>query len=136
MRVAVRFLVGSVAALLVALLLNAQGVWAGGSDGGPDEHQDDGPSYFGFVKDTGGKAISDAKVTAEIKGRGTVVTRSDKTGTYKLPGFGKEVPPNNVTIGCSKEGYKQVRTFKRPQASKAPVLAIQIECTMERVGAK
>jgi hypothetical protein len=136
MNVAVGFLAGKVAALFIAMLLIAQGVWAGGSDGGPDEHQDDGPSYFGFVKDAGGKPISDAKVTAEIKGRGTVVTRSDKTGTYKLPGFGKEVPPSNVIIGCSKEGYKQVRTFKRPQAAKAPIVAIQIECTMERVGAK
>ena len=123
-------------AVLCVMLLIARASWAGGSDGGPDEHQDEGPSYFGFVKDMGGKPISDAKVTAEIKGRGTVVTRSDKTGTYKLPGFGKEVPPNNVTIGCSKEGYKQVRTFKRPQAAKTPIVAIQIECTMERVGAK
>ena len=111
-------------------------VWSGGSSDEPDVHHDDGPSYFGFVKDSKGKIVPDAKVTAEIKGRGSVVTRSDKLGTYKLPGFGKEVSPNNVTISCSKEGYRQIRTFRRTQASKAPIVAIQVECTMERLGAK
>jgi hypothetical protein len=111
-------------------------LWAGGSDEGPDEHQDDGIRYFGFVKDSGGKIIPDAKVTAEIKGLGSVVTRSDKLGTYKFPGFGKQISPNNVTISCSKEGYRQIRTFNRTPPGKAPVVAIQVECTMQRLGAK
>ncbi|HTN69513.1 MAG TPA: carboxypeptidase-like regulatory domain-containing protein [Methylomirabilota bacterium] len=111
-------------------------VWPGGSSDEPDVHQDEGPSYFGFVKDTSGKIIPDAKVTAEIKGRGAVVTRSDKLGTYKLPGFGKEVPPANVTISCTKDGYKQTRTLRRTTASKNPVAAIETECTMQRIGAK
>ncbi|SRR5713226_1648458 len=110
--------------------------WSGGSSDEPDVHQDEGPSYFGFVKDTSGKIIPDAKVTAEIKGRGAVVTRSDKLGTYKLPGFGKEVPPNNVTISCSKDGYKQTRTLRRTSPGKNPVAAIETECTMQRIGAK
>lgn len=119
------------------MLTNSTPVWPGGSgDEGPDDHQDNGPSYFGFVKDTGGKIIPDAKVTAEIKGRGAVVTRSDKLGTYKLPGFGKEVPPNNVTISCTKDGYKQTRTLRRTLSSKNPITAIETECTMQRVGAK
>ena len=111
-------------------------VWAGGSDEGPDEHQDDGIRYFGFVKDSSGKIIPDAKVTAEIKGLGSVVTRSDKLGTYKFPGFGKQISPNNVVISCSKDGYRQIRTFNRTPPGKAPVVAIQVECTMQRLGAK
>jgi hypothetical protein len=112
-------------------------VWPGGSgDEGPDDHQDNGPSYFGFVKDTSGKIIPDAKVVAEIKGRGSVVTRSDKLGTYKLPGFGTQISPANVIISCSKEGFKQVRIFRRTQLGKTPVTAVETECTMQRVGAK
>lgn len=111
-------------------------VWPGGNADEPESHEDDGPSYFGFVKETSGKVIADAKVTADIKGRGTVITRSDATGIYKLPGFGKQVPPNNVAISCSKDGYKQTRTLRRPPPAKKPVTAIETECTMQRVGAK
>ena len=111
-------------------------VWAGGSDEGPDEHQDDGIRYFGFVKDSSGKISPDAKVTAEIKGLGSVVTRSDKLGTYKFPGFGKQISPNNVVISCTNEGYRQIRTFNRTPPGKAQVVAIQVECTMQRLGAK
>jgi hypothetical protein len=128
----------SFAVVGLALMLSlSTPAWPGGSgDEGPDDHQDSGPSYFGFVKDASGKIIPDAKVTAEIKGRGAVVTRSDKLGTYKLPGFGKEVPPANVIISCSKDGFKQIRTFRRTQPGKTPVAAIETECTMQRMSAK
>jgi len=79
----------SAAALLVVILVVYQPAWAGG-DAENHDHQDDGPSYFGFIKDASGRTVPDAKVTAEIKGRGSVVTRSDKVGIYKLPGFGKD----------------------------------------------
>ena len=85
---------------------------------------------------TSGRIVPDAKVTAEIKGLGSVVTRSDKLGTYKLPGFGKHISPNNITISCSKDGYKQTRTLRRTAPGKDPVTAIETECTMQRVGAK
>ena len=128
--------------MVVALALGVISIistpaWPGGSnDEGPLDHQDDGPSYFGFVKDAGGKAIADAKVTAEIKGRGSVITRTNATGVYKLPGFGKEVPPTNVAISCSKDGYKQTRTLTRTPLNKKPLTAIEIECTMQRIAGK
>ena len=126
------------AALMLGLtLLISPSAWPGGSnDEGPEDHHDDGPSYFGFVKDTGGKAVVDAKVTAEIKGRGSVITRTNATGVYKLPGFGKEIPPSNVVISCSKDGYKQTRTLTRTPLNKKPLTAIEIECTMQRVAVK
>ena len=65
--------------LAVAMLLPAAG-WAGGSNDEPDVHEDNGPTYFGFVKDVSGKAIGDAKVTADIQGRGTVITRTTAAG--------------------------------------------------------
>ena len=53
--------------------------WPGGDAGDADDHShDDGPRFFGFIKDTSGRIVPDAKVTAEIKGLGSVVTRSDK----------------------------------------------------------
>lgn len=119
------------------IFLSMSPVWPGGSDDeAPDAHQDHGPNYFGFVKDTSGKVIPDAKVTAEIKGKGSVISRTNATGAYKLPGFGKEVPPANVIISCSKEGYKQTRALTRTPLNKKPLTAIEIECTMQRLGAK
>jgi len=131
-------LVGYLVATTLLLLLGIVGTaWAGGSnDEGPDDHQDAGLSYFGFVKDTTGKVIADAKVTAEIKGLGSVIARTNATGAYKLPGFGKDISPKNVTISCSKEGYKQTRSFTRTPLNKKPLTAIEIECTMQRVAAK
>jgi hypothetical protein len=118
------------------LVFNLTPVWAGGSDDeAPDAHQDHGPNYFGFAKDTSGKAIADAKITAEIKGKGSVITRTNATGAYKLPGFGKDVPPSNVAISCSKEGYRQTRSITRTPLNKKPLTAIEIECTMQKVGA-
>jgi hypothetical protein len=131
-------LVGYLVATTLLLLLGIVGTaWAGGSnDEGPDDHQDAGLSYFGFVKDTTGKVIADAKVTAEIKGLGSVIARTNATGAYRLPGFGKDISPKNVTISCSKEGYKQTRSFTRTPLNKKPLTAIEIECTMQRVAAK
>jgi hypothetical protein len=131
-------LVGYLVATTLLLLLGIVGTaWAGGSnDEGPDDHQDAGLSYFGFVKDTTGKVIADAKVTAEIKGLGSVIARTNATGAYRLPGFGKDISPKNITISCSKEGYKQTRSFTRTPLNKKPLTAIEIECTMQRVAAK
>ncbi len=117
-------------------LSTGTGAWAGGEAADGHDHPDDGQRFFGFVKETNGRVIRDAKVTAEISGLGQVITRTDATGVYKLPGFGKDIAPNRVTISCSKEGYKQTRIFNRTPLTKNPVTAIEIECTMQRVGAK
>lgn len=136
MKVALRRRDFAAAAGLGLILALYNPVWPGGSsDEEPHDH-DDGPRYFGFVKDANGKIVPDAKVTADVKGLGAVITRSDKVGTYKLPGFGKQIDPKNVTISCSKDGYQQIRTFRRPPAAKTPQTAIETECTMQRVGAK
>ena len=55
-----------IAGVVLVLCLFAGRVWPGGSDSGPEDIHDDGPSYFGFVRDNNGKIIPDAKVTAEI----------------------------------------------------------------------
>ncbi|HEY6259829.1 MAG TPA: carboxypeptidase-like regulatory domain-containing protein [Xanthobacteraceae bacterium] len=108
-------------------------VWAGGSSfGDDDEEADEGPAYFGFVRDTGGNSISDAKVTVGIKNRGGVVTRSDALGTYRVPGFGKDVDTKEVEVSCEKEGYKQVKTFRRTAPTALNVPIIETECTLQK----
>ncbi|MSP41251.1 MAG: carboxypeptidase regulatory-like domain-containing protein [Deltaproteobacteria bacterium] len=127
----------SFAIALVFTLLTSTPVWPGGSDDeAPDAHQDHGPNYFGFVKDTTGKAVPDAKVTAEIKGKGSVIARTNAAGAYKLPGFGKEIQPANVLISCAKDGYKQARVLTRTPLNKKPLIAVEIECTLQKVGTK
>ena len=111
------------------------GAWAGGASfGDPDEHNpDEGPAYWGFVKDASGKPVRDAKVSASYKNSLTLVTRTNATGAYKVRGFRKEISPNDVTITCSKEGYKQVRIFRRPPIRGKPVKSVETECRLERL---
>src|ERR1700732_4953645 len=106
-------------------------VWACGSSfGDDDDPEDEGPSYFGFVRDSSGNSVSDAKVTVGIKNRGGVVTRSDALGTYRVPGFGKDVDTKDVDVSCEKEGYKQVKTVRRTAPADAPI--VETECTLQR----
>jgi hypothetical protein len=119
-------------ALAIAGALAAP-VWAGGSSfGDDDDAADEGPAYFGFVRDTSGISISDAKVTVGIKNRGGVVTRSDALGTYRVPGFGKDVDTKDVEVTCEKEGYKQTKTFRRTSPTALNVPIIETECTLAR----
>lgn len=107
--------------------------WAGGASFGEDDDSaDEGPAYFGFVRDSGGNTVPDAKVTVSVKDRGGVVTRTDALGTYKVPGFGKEIDPGNVEIACEKEGYKQVSTYRRTAPGGDPKIPIETECTLQR----
>lgn len=108
-------------------------LWAGGSMDEDEHNDDEGPSYFGFVRDTRGLGVGDAKVTAELKGRGALVTRTNVLGTYKIPSFGKDVSPDDVTITCSKEGYQQTRVMRRTMPGADPKAPIETECTLRRL---
>ena len=97
----------------------------GGSGFGDDDDnsEEEGPSYFGFVKDTNGATMPDVKVTVAVKDRGGIVTRTDALGAYKVPGFGKDISPEEVTVACEKQGYRQARVLRRglpPPGSKNP----------------
>jgi hypothetical protein len=127
---------GSLAATVVGVTcILSTALWAGGAGFGDDDDnsEEEGPAYFGFVKDTNGATMPDAKVTVGIKDRGGVVTRTDALGAYKVPGFGKEVSPDEVTVACDKQGYRQTRVLRRslpPPGSKNPV---ETECTLQRI---
>jgi len=128
---------GSLASVIVgATCILSTALWAGGAGFGDDDDnsEEEGPSYFGFVKDTNGSTMPDAKVTVGIKDRGGVVTRTDALGAYKVPGFGKEVDPKDVEIACDKQGYKQIRILRRMRSPTADVkIPIETECTLQRI---
>jgi hypothetical protein len=108
---------------------------AGGAGFGDDDDnsEEEGPSYFGFVRDAGGATVPDAKVTVGVKNRGGVVTRTDALGTYKVPGFGKDVDPKDVEVSCDKQGYKQLRVVRRSAPSTDPKIPVETECTLQRI---
>jgi hypothetical protein len=108
--------------------------WTGGAGfGDDDDNADDaGPSYFGFVRDSNGTTVPDAKVTVQPKDGGSIITRTDALGTYKVPGFSKEIDPKDVQISCDKNGYKQIRVVRRSSTSKDPKIPVETECTLQK----
>jgi hypothetical protein len=109
--------------------------WAGGSGFSTDDDTsaEDGPSYFGFVQDTRGAAVGEAKVSITVPAfNGAFVTHSDAVGAYKVPGFGSEVNPNDVAVACQKDGYKQVRVVRRMASSAANATVVEIGCILQR----
>ena len=121
------------AALFALLMLADCGpVLAGGVGFGDEINSpgDEGPSYFGFVREVGGPGIADAKVTATLKGGGALVTRTDIMGVYKLPGMGADINPNDVIISCAKDGYAEANVDRRPPGdAKDPV---ETECYLQK----
>jgi hypothetical protein len=125
---------GSRVVLLAALMLAAPSAGRAGGTGFTDEdvNASDGPAFFGFVREVGGAGIPDAKVTAELKDRGALVTRTDIMGVYKIPGFGQDVNPDDVTISCGKDGYKQADVQRQPHAAGDTKDPIEIECYLQK----
>jgi hypothetical protein len=121
--------VASLAAVFV-LIAFAQQVRAGGVNFGEDSDTNDGPSYFGFVRDGDGSPVPGARVTAAPQAGGSLVTRSNGMGVYKIPGFAKEIDPKTVDISCAKDGYRQGDVVRRGQAdAKDPV---EVDCTLQK----
>jgi hypothetical protein len=119
-----------VAVATLVLAGSASRAVAGGSFD-DDEHPEDGLSYFGFVRDTRGLGVGEAKVTAEIKGGSEVVTRTDVVGVYRLPMISKDIKPDDITISCARDGYKQVRVLQRTDPGPG-VTAFEVECTLQK----
>jgi len=120
--------------LIAGLALAGLGtVRAGGVNFGDDNGgtSDEGPAFFGFVRDAGGSAVAGAKVTASVKTGGALVTRSNVMGIYKIPGFGKDVDPDSIVISCGKDGYKEANVLRRPRTGDAKD-PIEVECYLQK----
>ena len=122
--------VASIAVSAVVVLAAMQPAGAGGVNFGEDSDANDGPSYFGFVRDGNGSPVSGARVTAAPQAGGSLVTRTNSMGVYKIPGFAKEIDPKTVGISCTKDGYVQANVLRRGQAdAKDPV---EVDCTLQK----
>lgn len=116
-------------AALLAFMAAAPAALAGGEMGDLDEHHDDGLAIFGFVRDASGKPVVDAKVVAQVKTGTRMVARTSAVGLYRFSNFDKQVKPDDVTISCTKDGYKQSRILKKPAA--AGKRAVEVECRLQ-----
>jgi hypothetical protein len=121
-------------ALFASLLAVAPNLSHAGGVGFTDDdinNEDDGPSYFGFVREVDGPGIADAKVTASLKDRGALVTRTDIMGVYKIPGFGKDINPNDIVISCAKDGYTQASVDRHPHDANDNKDPVEVECYLK-----
>ena len=83
-------------------------------------------------------AFAGAKVTANIKGFGALVTRSNATGAYRVPvpGLGQKVSATGVSVSCEKDGYKQSRVLTRTPPNKKPLVALEVDCRLQAIKGK
>jgi hypothetical protein len=91
---------------------------------------DNGPSFFGEAKEVGSlRPVQSVQVRAEA-GERRISTYTNDEGSFKIPGFGKEVAADSVTITCAKQGYRTLDISRRrlSSAADAPVV---IECLLE-----
>src|SRR6516164_8028941 len=112
--------------LATCCILSTPARTGGAGFGDDDDTADDaGPSYFGFVRDSNGTTVPDAKVTVQPKDGGSIITRTDALGTYKVPAFSKEVDPKDVKTPCDKNGYRQICVVRRSSTRKVPKISIE-----------
>jgi hypothetical protein len=95
-----------------------------------------GPSYFGFVRDSRGRTIRGAAVTATIMPSGSAMTvRTDILGHYRIPGFHKNIDPASVVISCTAPGYTQVSAARRGRVLDV-TRPIETDCVLSTVTAE
>lgn len=122
----------SIALALVCGVLAAP-VYGGGEMGdSKDKHKDEGPRFFGFVRDGNGKPVPEAKVVAEIKNSTRYITHTGKNGMYSFGGFSKNVKPEDVIISCSLDKFKQDRVVRKTPTSGKAVRSVETECRLVR----
>jgi len=95
------------------------------------DEAEDHAYYFGYVKDANGTAVENAKIKMQTKAI-TLMTQSNVMGAYKLPVIGAQVNPGDVTLSCSKEGYRQTDVIRRTGSGGDGKDPVEIDCTLER----
>jgi hypothetical protein len=92
-------------------------------------NSDDGVPYFGFVRDSKGKTIPNATITATTPTGSSFIVQADVRGHYRIPGFSKRVDAKRVQVTCSKVGYKLVARDRRLMRG-APNAPIETNCVL------
>src|SRR5262245_133603 len=111
--------------------------WAAPALSGGDDYdaasdtEGKGPAYFGFVRDTRGSPVAEAKVVLRPKTGEPVVLKSNVLGLYRSH-VSKEARPDDVEVSCEKDGYKQARVIRRT-APGAKDMFIETNCTLQRL---
>jgi hypothetical protein len=121
----------TISIIAAAVALAAGGAWAGGA---PDEEADQqipSKAFVGFVRDTSGNIVADAKVVASYKsGTTELITHTDATGHYRIPGFSNDANADSVDIACSKNGFRQAETRKRRATSTGLGIPVEVDCVL------
>ena len=114
-----------------AVIFAAAKSWGGEALSERDE-LDNGSSFFGEAKEVRSlHSIQKVQVKAEL-GQRRISTYTNAEGHFKIPGFGKETVADNVTITCTKEGYRTLDVSRRRMSAAADA-PIEIECLLEPV---
>ena len=103
--------------------------YAGEALGERDE-ADVGPYFFGDAHEVGTyKTMQNVRVTVEYKGRRMLInTNSD--GHFKLPSFGADTVADDVTVTCTKTGYRTVDVSRRRMANDGDA-PVSVDCLLE-----
>jgi len=116
-------------AWILALALPA---FAGGDDyDAANDTEGKGPVYYGFVRDNRGSPVADARVVLQPKSGEPLVLKSNVLGLYRSH-VNKGVKPDEITVSCDKNGYKQVNVARRNPPG-ATDMNIETNCTMQRL---
>lgn len=114
-----------------ALALGAQALAGGDDYDAANDTEGAGPAYFGFVRDQRGAPVSDAQVMLTPKSGQPVALKTNVLGLYRSH-VNKDVSPDDVTISCGKDGYKQDKVFRRtPPGGKD--MFIETDCMLRRL---
>ena len=114
-----------------ALALGAQ-AFAGGDDyDAANDTEGAGPAYFGFVRDQRGAPVSDAQVFLTPKSGQPVALKTNVLGLYRSH-VNKDTLPDDVTISCGKDGYRQDKVFRRTPPG-AKDMFIETDCSLRRL---
>ena len=107
-------------------------VRAGGGELDVYMDTNNGPAFFGFVREVDGPGVAGAKVSVTLKDGNSIVTSTDILGFYKIPGIGEGINADAVTISCDKSGYSETNVVRRTRADADSKDPIEIECYLQK----
>jgi hypothetical protein len=97
---------------------------------GERDEADVGPYFFGDAHEVGTyKVLQNVRVTAELGARRMLINTNSE-GHFKLPSFGADTVADNVTITCTKTGYRTVDISRRRMANDGDA-PVSVECLLE-----